>query len=125
MPYNVHRVEGSAFTLLTRSFVEHWILGADSLPRTLLMYLSNTPSSITNYFESVLCNSCQFKWTVIDHNLQYAAFDPKGKPRELSDSDFDAMIANGAAFALHVGSEGSDSDQIDHLILKRSSHGPV
>ncbi|OWM67935.1 hypothetical protein CDL15_Pgr010873 [Punica granatum] len=123
---NAYRLfTGSVFTILTRSFIEHCILGTDNLPRTLLMYLSNTPSSITNYFQSILCNSHQFKRTVINHNLQYAAFDPKGLPRELSDSDFDAMIASGAAFASRVGSEGSFLDRIDQGILKRGPDRPV
>ncbi|MBA0611057.1 hypothetical protein Godav_011771 [Gossypium davidsonii] len=38
------------------------------------MYLENMPYSFTNYFSTILCN-CKFKSTVINHNLQYVAFN--------------------------------------------------
>ncbi|KAK4750345.1 hypothetical protein SAY87_027794 [Trapa incisa] len=123
---NAYRLfTGSSFNILSRSFVEHCILGTDNLPRTLLMYLSNTPSSITNYFQSILCNSHQFKRTVINHNLQYAAFNPTEKPRELNVSDFDALVSSGAAFASHLGSDDLVLDRIDKEILDRVQDRPV
>ncbi|MBA0628983.1 hypothetical protein Godav_023609 [Gossypium davidsonii] len=60
--------------MLTRSFIEFCVLGIDNFPMTLLMYLENMSYSFTNYFPTILCNS-KLKSTVINHNLQYVAFN--------------------------------------------------
>lgn len=85
------------------------------------MYFSNTPSSLTNYFPTILCNSRQFNRTVINHNLQYAAFDKPSKqvPRMLNSSEFDAMIQSGAAFASRFQIKDRVLDRIDKEILGR------
>ncbi|MBA0575362.1 hypothetical protein Golob_024999, partial [Gossypium lobatum] len=113
---------GSSFTMLTRSFVEFCILGTDNLPRTLLMYFTNTPYSYSNYFPTVLCNSNQYKKTVINHNLQHVAFNKtfSTKPLSLKPEEFDAMIQSGAAFATHFQFDSPVLDRIDQEILKRS-----
>ncbi|XWS60847.1 hypothetical protein CRYUN_Cryun07bG0072800 [Craigia yunnanensis] len=113
---------GSSFTMLSRSFMEFCILGTDNLPRTLLMYFANTPYSFTNYFPTVLCNSDQFKRTVINHNLQYIAFNKSStkKPPPMNSAEFDAMIQSGAAFATEFQFDDSVLDHIDQEILKRS-----
>ncbi|KAB2092466.1 hypothetical protein ES319_A02G033100v1 [Gossypium barbadense] len=113
---------GSSFTMLTRSFVEFCILGTDNLPRTLLMYFTNTPYSYSNYFPTVLCNSDQYKKTVINHNLQHVAFNKtiSTKPLSLKPEEFDAMIQSGAAFATHFQFDSPVLDRIDREILKRS-----
>lgn len=113
---------GSSFTMLTRSFVEFCILGTDNLPRTLLMYFTNTPYSYSNYFPTVLCNSDQYKKTVINHNLQHVAFNKtiSTKPLSLKPEEFDAMIQSGAAFATHFQFDSPVLDRIDQEILKRS-----
>ncbi|KAJ7009995.1 hypothetical protein NC653_000646 [Populus alba x Populus x berolinensis] len=96
--------EGTSFSFVSRNLIEHCILGVDNLPRILMMYLSNTPSFLINYFPTVICNSRQFNRTVINHNLQYVAFEKPSKkvPRALNSSEFDAMIQSGAAFATQI-----------------------
>ncbi|EOY05420.1 Core-2/I-branching beta-1,6-N-acetylglucosaminyltransferase family protein, putative [Theobroma cacao] len=122
LPNAFRLFSGSSFTMLTRSFMEFCILGTDNLPRTLLMYFANTPYSFTNYFPTVLCNSDQFKRTVINHNLQYIAFNKSStkKPPQMNSADFDAMIQSGAAFATQFRFDDPVLDRIDQEILKRS-----
>ncbi|KAB1218215.1 Xylosyltransferase 1 [Morella rubra] len=114
---------GSSFSILSRNFIEFCILGTDNFPRTLLMYLSNTPSSFSNYFPTVLCNSHKYNRTVINHNLLYATFDKPSneEPRLLSSNDYEAMIQSGAAFATRFQLDDPVLDRIDQEILGRSS----
>lgn len=85
------------------------------------MYFSNTPTSLTNYFPTVLCNSRQFSKTVINHNLQYVAFEKSSKqvPRRLNSSEFDTMIQSGAAFSTQLQLDDQVLDRIDQEILGR------
>lgn len=87
------------------------------------MYLSNTPSSFSNYFPTVLCNSHKYNRTVINHNLLYATFDKPSneEPRLLSSNDYEAMIQSGAAFATRFQLDDPVLDRIDQEILGRSS----
>ena len=102
--------------------MEFCILGADNLPRLLLMYFANTPSSLSNYFPTVLCNSRQFDRTVINQNLLYSVYDNHhiNDPRPLNSSDFDDMIHSGAAFAQKFQPDDPVLDLIDQKILGRS-----
>lgn len=113
---------GSSFTILSRNFIEFCVVGIDNLPRTLLMYFSNTPSALSNYFPTILCNSHQFNKTIINHNLLYANYDtpPREKPQPISSDDYGAMIQLGAAFATGFRSDDSMLDRIDREILNRS-----
>ncbi|XVF50433.1 hypothetical protein PTKIN_Ptkin04bG0099700 [Pterospermum kingtungense] len=122
LPNAFRLYSGSSFTMLTRSFIEFCVLGTDNLPRTLLMYFANTLYSFTNYFPTVLCNSDQFKSTVINHNLQYIAFNKSSmkKPPPMNSAEFDAMIQSGAAFATEFQFDDPVLDRIDQEILKRS-----
>ncbi|KAJ0034359.1 hypothetical protein Pint_25277 [Pistacia integerrima] len=104
---------GSSFFILSRSFMEFCILGTDNLPRTLLMYLSNTPHSLPNYFPTILCNSHQFNRTVINHNLLHVAF-------ENSSTEFDSMVQSGAVFASQFQYDDPLLDRIDAEILNRN-----
>ncbi|KAK3414789.1 hypothetical protein EUGRSUZ_H00106, partial [Eucalyptus grandis] len=111
---------GSTFAILSRNFIEHCILGTDNLPRTLLMYLSNTPSSLSNYFPTILCNSHQFNHTIVNTNLQYTSNKSmKGEYPELDSNDFDNSIKSGAAFASSFPTDESVLDRIDREILGR------
>ncbi|KAH7521879.1 hypothetical protein FEM48_Zijuj07G0078800 [Ziziphus jujuba var. spinosa] len=124
---NAYRLfTGSSFSILSRNFVEFCILGTDNLPRILMMYFSNTPSSLSNYFPTILCNSRQFNRTIINHNLRYAEFaSPSNEePRPLGSKDFDAIIQSGAAFASRFQSNDPLLDRIDKEILSRT-HGNV
>ncbi|KAK1567311.1 hypothetical protein Q3G72_010729 [Acer saccharum] len=113
---------GSTFFILSRNFIEFCVLGTDNLPRTLLMYLSNTLSSLSNYFPTILCNSHQFSKTVINHNLQYVAFDKPSKANRfpLNSTEFDVMIKSGAAFATQFQFDDPVLDRVDRKILNRS-----
>ncbi|CAI0378418.1 unnamed protein product [Linum tenue] len=68
---------GSAWMVLTRSFVEYLIWGWDNLPRTLLMYYANFVSSPEGYFHTVICNAPEYARTAINHDLHGAAFARK------------------------------------------------
>ncbi|XP_050218415.1 beta-glucuronosyltransferase GlcAT14A [Mercurialis annua] len=120
---NAFRIfSGSSFSILSRNLIDHCILGTDNFPRILMMYFSNTPSALTNYFPSIICNSRQFNRTVVNHNLQYAAFEKPSKqePRMLNSSEFDAMIMSGAAFATQFRLNDPVLDRIDQELLGRS-----
>ncbi|XVF50434.1 hypothetical protein PTKIN_Ptkin04bG0099700 [Pterospermum kingtungense] len=66
--------------------------------------------------------SDQFKSTVINHNLQYIAFNKSSmkKPPPMNSAEFDAMIQSGAAFATEFQFDDPVLDRIDQEILKRS-----
>lgn len=122
LPNSFQLFTGSSSAILNRAFIEFCIVGTDNLPRTLLMYLANTPSSLPNYFPTILCNSRQFNKTIVNHNLQYASFDKPAKeePRRLGSKDFDDMIQSGAAFATQFRLNDVALDRIDQEILGRS-----
>ncbi|CAI0383243.1 unnamed protein product [Linum tenue] len=122
LPTSFKLFTGSSFSFLSRSFVEHSILGTDNLPRILLMYFSNTMSSISSYFPTLLCNSPQFNRTVINQDLQYKILDQsfRQEPRALNSTDFDAMIKSGAAFATEFQPDDPVLDRIDSDVLGRS-----
>ncbi|EEF44299.1 transferase, transferring glycosyl groups, putative [Ricinus communis] len=114
---------GSSFSIVSRNLIDHCILGTDNLPRILLMYFSNTPSSLTNYFPSIICNSRQFNRTVVNHNLQYVAFEKSSmqEQRMLNSSEFHTMIQSGAAFATGFKFNDPVLDRIDQEILGRNA----
>lgn len=118
---NAYRLfAGPSSSIVSRKFVEFCILGSDNLPRTLLMYLSNTPSSLPNYFPTLLCNSPRFNATIINNNLQYVSFDSKQEPRPLGTSDVADMIQSGAVFATPFLIDDPVLDRIDQEALNRS-----
>nr|GMC46196.1 beta-glucuronosyltransferase GlcAT14A [Ipomoea batatas] len=116
---------GSSYSILSRKFLDFCILGTENFPRTLLMYLSNTPSSDAVYFPTVLCNSRQFNRTIINHNLQYVSLNSRKEARVLNSSDFLDMIRSGAAFASPFQERDPILDKIDSEILHRSPGKPV
>lgn len=111
--------------LLSRKFVEFCILGTDNLPRTLLMYLSNTPASTSVYFPTILCNSHQFNRTTINHSLHYSSLDSRQRIRSLNSSNFDELVESGAAFASAFPENDPILDQIDRELLQRIPDKPV
>ncbi|KAG4983122.1 beta-glucuronosyltransferase GlcAT14A [Glycine soja] len=117
---------GSSFSILSRSFMEFCILGEDNFPRILLMYFANTPSSLSNYFPTVLCNARQFNRTVINQNLLYAIHDShRNDLRPLNSTDFDDMIHSGAVFAQKFQNDDPVLDLIDQKLLGRSPRSIV
>ncbi|XP_008808451.1 beta-glucuronosyltransferase GlcAT14A-like [Phoenix dactylifera] len=117
---NAYRLfTGSASVILSRKFVEYCILDTDNLPRTLLMYYGNTPSSCTNYFQTVLCNSPEFNRTVVNHDLHYVVWDtsPKKEPHVLTTNDLENMTQSGAAFGTRFARDDPVLDHIDQEVL--------
>ncbi|PWA81576.1 Glycosyl transferase, family 14 [Artemisia annua] len=115
----------SPTSILSRKFVEYCILGTENLPRTLLMYLSNSLSSDSVYFPTVLCNSPQLNRTVVNHNLQYSAYETKHEPRLLHSDDFNDLINSGSAFASPFLPDDPILDRIDQELLNRGQGKPV
>lgn len=116
---------GSSSAILSRKFIEFCILGTDNLPRTMLMYLTNTPYSMPVYFPSVLCNSKQFSRTIINHSLQYTEYNIIKEPIPLNSTHFDVLVQSGAAFASPIHPNDTLLDHIDHELLDRSPGRPV
>ncbi|KAK4487211.1 hypothetical protein RD792_006531 [Penstemon davidsonii] len=116
---------GSAWMILSRSFVEYCIWGWDNLPRTLLMYYSNFISSPEGYFQTVICNSPEFVTTVINHDMHYISWDfpPKQHPHTLCINDTAKMIASGAAFARKFKRDAPVLDKIDKELLLGRRNG--
>ncbi|CAA6662566.1 unnamed protein product [Spirodela intermedia] len=120
---NAYRLfSGSGSVILSRKFLDFCILGVDNLPRTLLMYYANIPSSHTNYFQTLLCNSIQFNGSIVNHNLRYTAWDEPRRqdlPRVLSSADLGNMTQSRAAFGARFERNSSVLDQIDRELLNR------
>lgn len=114
---------GSAWVVLTRSFVEYCIWGWDNFPRTLLLYFTNFISSPESYFHTAMCNTQDFRNTALGHDLHYIAWDnpPKQHPRVLTIKDFDRMVKSGAVFARKFAKGDQVLDKIDRELLGRSN----
>ncbi|PWA71852.1 glycosyl transferase, family 14 [Artemisia annua] len=114
---------GSAWMILSRSFVEYCIWGWDNLPRTLLMYYTNFVSSPEGYFQTVICNSPEFVPTVVNHDMHFISWDtrPKQHPRDIDINDTDKMIASGVAFARKFNQDNPVLDRIDSELLHRNN----
>ncbi|XP_044511466.1 beta-glucuronosyltransferase GlcAT14B-like [Mangifera indica] len=114
---------GSAWMVLSRSFVEYCIWGWDNLPRTLLMYHTNFVSSPESYFHTVICNVPEFIDTVVNHDLHYISWDnpPKQHPHVLSLNDTDKIFASNAAFARKFKQGTHVLDKIDKELLGRKN----
>lgn len=112
--------------ILTRSFMDYCVNGWDNLPRRLLMFFSNVAYPMESYFHTVLCNSQEFKNTIVDNNLIYSLFDNDPSESQLLDmSHYDTMMEIGAAFARPFGENDLVLEKIDDLVLNRSLNGFV
>ncbi|GJT12801.1 core-2/I-branching beta-1,6-N-acetylglucosaminyltransferase family protein [Tanacetum coccineum] len=118
--------DGSAWVILTRSFVEYCIWGWDNFPRTILMYYTNFVSSPEGYFHTVICNTQEFTKTAISHDLHYIAWDypPKQHPRYLTIKDFATMVNSSAPFARKFPKDDLVLDKIDQELLGRTHRFP-
>ncbi|CAI9262250.1 unnamed protein product [Lactuca saligna] len=121
LPTTFKLFTGSAWMILSRSFVEYCIWGWDNLPRTLLMYYTNFVSSPEGYFQTVICNSPEFIPTVVNHDMHYISWDtpPKQHPHVLTLNDTTKMIASGAAFGRKFKENSLVLDRIDKMLLHR------
>lgn len=112
---------GSAWMVLSRSFVDYFIWGWDNLPRTVLMYYANFISSPEGYFHTVICNAQEFRNTTINHDLHYISWDnpPKQHPHYLNLNDMTAMVDSNAPFARKFPRDDPVLDKIDSDLLSR------
>ncbi|KAI3960945.1 hypothetical protein MKW98_019146 [Papaver atlanticum] len=122
IPFSFKLFTGSAWVVLTRSFLEFTVLGWDNLPRTLLMYYTNFLSSPEGYFHTVICNSKDYQNTTVNHDLHYIMWDnpPKQHPLTLTSQHFDGMVESGSPFARKFAKDDPVLDRIDKELLKRS-----
>ncbi|XP_061358890.1 beta-glucuronosyltransferase GlcAT14A-like isoform X2 [Gastrolobium bilobum] len=122
IPTSFKLFTGSAWVVLTRSFVEFCIWGWDNFPRTMLMYYTNFVSSPEGYFHTVICNTEEFRHTAISHDLHYIAWDtpPKQHPISLTMKDFDKMVESKAPFARKFAKDDPVLDKIDKELLGRT-----
>ncbi|KAL8104799.1 beta-glucuronosyltransferase GlcAT14A-like [Apium graveolens] len=116
---------GSGSVILSRKLIEFSILGTENLARTLLMYISNSPSPKSVYFQTLICNSRQFSRTVINHNLQYSVLSVRHEAQLLNSTDFFLLINAGAAFASPFLKDDPVLDLIDEKILGRMPGKPA
>ncbi|KAJ6745002.1 GLYCOSYLTRANSFERASE [Salix purpurea] len=123
LPTSFKLFTGSAWIMLTRSFLEYCIMGWENFPRTILMYYTNFVSSPEGYFHTVICNTEEFQDTVIGHDLHYIAWDspPRQHPISLTMKDFDKMVKSNAPFARKFARNDPVLDKIDKEILNRTS----
>ncbi|KAJ3678430.1 hypothetical protein LUZ60_002233 [Juncus effusus] len=121
LPTSFKLYTGSAWVMLTRSFLDYTIWGYDNLPRTVLMYYSNFISSPEGYFHTVICNSPNFHSSVIGHDLHYIAWDnpPKQHPLTLTSKHYEKMVKSGAPFARKFAKDEKVLDRIDRELLGR------
>ncbi|KAG1358683.1 putative Beta-glucuronosyltransferase GlcAT14A [Cocos nucifera] len=112
---------GSAWTILSRSFAEYCVVGWDNLPRTLLLYYTNFISSPEGYFQTVICNSENYRNTVVNHDLHYIKWDnpPKQHPLNLGMQDYRRMILSSRPFARKFKKNDPVLNKIDRDLLRR------
>ncbi|KAJ1687372.1 hypothetical protein LUZ63_018762 [Rhynchospora breviuscula] len=112
---------GSAWTVLSRSFAEYFIVGWDNLPRTLLLYYANFVSSPEGYFQTLICNSREYRNTTVNHDLHYIMWDtpPKQHPLNLGIKDYRKMVLSGRVFARKFKKNDPVLDKIDKELLRR------
>lgn len=126
LPNSFKLYTGSAWTVLSRSFAEYCIVGWENLPRTLLLYYTNFVSSPEGYFQTVICNSKDYKNTTVNHDLHYITWDnpPRQHPRSLGLKDYRKMVLSNRPFARKFKKNDRVLDKIDQELLKRSKrHG--
>ncbi|KAI9119159.1 hypothetical protein K1719_009834 [Acacia pycnantha] len=112
---------GSAWMVLTRSFIDYCIWGWDNLPRTVLMYYANFLSSPEGYFHTVVCNAQEFSNTTVNSDLHFISWDnpPKQHPHYLRVEDMDRMINSNAPFARKFPRVDPVLDRVDAELLSR------
>lgn len=118
---------GSAWMMLSRSFMEFCLWGWDNLPRFVLMYYANFLSSPEGYFHTVICNAEEFRNTTVNHDLHFISWDnpPKQHPHFLTADDYQRMVESNAPFARKFSRDGAILDKIDSELLGRKNDGFV
>ncbi|KAK4481193.1 hypothetical protein RD792_012074 [Penstemon davidsonii] len=123
IPTSFKLFTGSAWMMLSRSFIEFCIWGWDNLPRIVLMYYANFLSSPESYFHTVICNAEEFKNTTVNHDLHFISWDnpPKQHPHFLSIDDYTRMVESNAPFGRKFGRNEFVLDKIDSELLGRKN----
>ncbi|CAO1943337.1 unnamed protein product [Urochloa humidicola] len=112
---------GSPWPILSRAFVEHCVAAPDNLPRTLLMYFSNTLDAAEFYFQTVMANSPRFRNSTVNHSVRLDVPPPQGADQQ--QSRYDALVGSGAAFAGRFGDDEALLQRIDEEVLRRPLDG--
>ncbi|OEL18890.1 Beta-glucuronosyltransferase GlcAT14A [Dichanthelium oligosanthes] len=122
MPDAFQIFTGSPWLILSRSFTEHCVHGGDNLPRKLLMYFANTAYSMESYFQTLICNSSDFRNTTVNADLRYFVWDdPPGlDPLVLNESHFQNIVNSTAAFARRFEDDAPVLKKMDDEVLNRS-----
>ncbi|KMZ74593.1 UDP-GlcA:arabinogalactan -glucuronosyltransferase, family GT14 [Zostera marina] len=112
---------GSAWMVLSRSFIEYCIWGWDNLPRHVFMYYANFISSPEGYFHTVICNAKEFRNTTVNSDLHFITWDnpPKQHPHVLTLKDMPKMIDSNAPFARKFPENDPVLDKLDEELLLR------
>ncbi|CAM8962799.1 unnamed protein product [Rhodiola kirilowii] len=115
---------GSAWMIISRSFAEYCIVGWDNLPRTLLLYYSNFVSSPEHYFQTLICNTPEYRNTTVNHDLHQITWDtpPKQHPRTLALKDYNNLVLSNRPFARKFKADTLVLNKIDRELLRRP-HG--
>ncbi|KAL1549504.1 beta-glucuronosyltransferase GlcAT14C-like [Salvia divinorum] len=123
LPASFKLFTGSAWVVLSRSFLEFCIWGWDNLPRTLLMYYTNFLSASEGYFHTVMCNHKHYQNTTVNHDLHFIKWEDnrREQPLNLTLDDFERMVESGAPFAHKIGSDAV-LNKIDRVVLRRSAN---
>lgn len=110
--------QGSPWMVLSRGFMEHCIKGWDNFPRKLLMYYANVVSPLESYFHTVLCNSPEFRNTIVNQDLRCNV------PTNVSNY-YDDLVNRWAIFARPFKEDDPTLDELDRDILGRQPQGLV
>lgn len=127
MPTAFKLFTGSAWTMLSRPFMEYLLWGWDNLPRIVLMYYANFLSTPEGYFHTVICNAEEFRNTTVNHDLHFISWDnpPKQHPHVLTLKDYQNMVDSNASFARKFRRNEPVLDKIDSELLERKVDGFV
>lgn len=127
MPTAFKLFTGSAWTMLSRPFMEYLLWGWDNLPRIVLMYYANFLSTPEGYFHTVICNAEEFLNTTVNHDLHFISWDnpPKQHPHVLTLKDYKNMVDSNASFARKFRRNEPVLDKIDSELLGRKVDGFV
>lgn len=113
---------GSPWPILSRAFTEHCVAAPDNLPRTLLMYFSNSLEAKEFYFQTVMANSPRFRNSTVNHSLRVNV--PPPPPQSAGrQARYDALVGGGAAFAGRFGDDEALLQRIDEEVLRRPLDG--
>lgn len=91
----------------------------------MLMYFSNAPYSIEAYFQTVICNTPEFRNTTVNEDLRFFLWDdpPRPEPIALNQSHYKPMMKSGAAFARPFLQDEAVLDRLDEKVLRRPPNG--